>query len=423
MFSNLKGIFSPTNKDLRKRMLFTLLCLAVFSIGTNIVVPGAKEITKNLGFLELLNLMSGGGLKTFSIFALGVMPYITASIITQLLQMDIIPYFKELKDQGAVGQQKLNRINRYIGIFFALVQGYVFSYAFLANAGTLEIVKTSLILTAGTAFLLWMGDEITRKGLGNGVSLIIMAGIINTLPSTFILAYKELVLGTTFSPWAGLIIFIIYVLLYILIIIGIIYIQTADRRVPIQYSNRTSSAYGGNKSFIPIKLNSAGVTPVIFASALIGIPSLVAQVLKNDKIASFVENYITYTTYTGFLLYMILIFLFGYFYTQLQLNPEEMSKNLDKSRSYIPGIKPGEKTTEYLKYVITRLTVVGTLFLMILAALPIVFSALTSLPSSISLGGTGLLIVVGVALETYKQIESSIISRSYTGRRKGRARI
>lgn len=420
MFSSLKGLFSPTNKDLRKRILFTLACLAVFAIGTNIVVPGAKEISKNLGFLELLNLMSGGGLKTFSIFALGVMPYITASIITQLLQMDVLPYFKELKEQGAVGKQKINKINRYLGIGFAFIQGYVFSYAFLAEAGTLEIIKTTLILTAGTAFLLWLGDAITKKGIGNGMSLIIMAGIINTLPSSFIIAYQELVLSSVFSTWPGLMLFTIFVLLYLFIVIGIIYIQTADRRIPIQYSTRTSSAYGGNKSFIPIKLNSAGVIPVIFASALIGIPSLFAQFSNKEAAINFVEKYITYTSYTGFLLYMLLIFIFGYFYTLLQLNPDDMAKNLDKNRSYIPGITPGDKTSEYLRYVISRLTIVGTIYLMVISALPIIFSGVTKLPAQVSLGGTGLLIVVGVALETYKQLESSIISRSYMGRRKGR---
>ena len=422
MFSGLKGLFSPTNKDLRKRILFTLVCLAIFALGTNIIVPGAKSITKNLGFLELLNLMSGGSLKTFSIFALGVMPYISASIITQLFEMDIIPYFKELKEQGATGRQKINRINRYLGILFAMVQGYVFSYAFLANAGTMEIVKTTLILTAGTSFLLWLGDEITRKGIGNGMSLIIMAGIVNTLPNTFITAYNELVLGTSFGTWTGLILFIIYCLLYLIIIAGVIVIQTAERRVPIQYSNRTSGAYGGEKSFIPIKLNSASVTPVIFASAVIGIPSLIAGVINKTAFTNFLDKYIAYTTYTGFILYMALIFLFGYFYTLLQLNPEDMAENLDKSRSYIPGITPGAKTADYLKYTITRLTIVGTLFLMVVAALPILFSKFTSLPSSVSLGGTGLLIVVGVALETYKQLESSIVSRSYSGRRKGRVR-
>ena len=420
MFANLKGLFNPSNKDLRKRILFTLVCLAIFALGTNIIVPGAKEITKNLGFLELLNLMSGGSLKSFSIFALGVMPYITATIITQLLQMDIIPYFKELKEQGATGRQKLNRINRYLGILFALIQGYVFSIAFLGDAGTFGVVKTTIYLTAGTAFLLWLGDQITKKGIGNGVSLIIMAGIVNTLPSTFITAFDELILAGTFSTWTGIILFALFVIVYLAIIIGVIYMQLAERRIPIQYSNRTSSAYGGEKSYIPIKLNTASVIPVIFASAIIGIPSLVAEVIKNEKFANFITNYIAYTSYTGFLLYMVLIFVFGYFYTLLELNPDEMAENLDKNRSYIPGITPGDATSNHLKYVITRITVFGTLGLMVIAALPILFSKVSNLSSSVTIGGTGLLIVVGVALETYKQLESSIVSRSYVGSRKRR---
>ena len=415
MFANLKGLFSSTNKDLRKRILFTLGCLAIFALGTNIMVPGAKEITQNLGFLELLNLMSGGGLKSFSVFALGVGPYITASIITQLLQMDIIPYFKELKEQGATGRQKINRINRYLGIIFAVIQGYFFSYAFLKGAGTGVIIRSTVYLTAGTSFLLWLGDEITKKGIGNGVSLLIMAGIVNTLPQTFITAFNELVLAETFTTWTGIILFILFVIVYLGIIVGVIYMQQAERRVPIQYSNRTASAYGGEKSFIPIKLNSVSVIPVIFASAIIGIPSLIATVINKTAFTNFVDNYINYTSYTGFLLYMALIFLFGYFYTLLELNPDEMAENLDKSRSYIPGVTPGEATSKYLKYVITRLTVVGTLGLMILAALPIIFSKVSNLSSNVTIGGTGLLIVVGVALETYKQLESSIVSRSYTG--------
>ena len=420
MFANLKGLFNPSNKDLRKRILFTLGCLAIFALGTNIIVPGAKEITKNLGFLELLNLMSGGSLKSFSIFALGVMPYITATIITQLLQMDIIPYFKELKEQGATGRQKLNRINRYLGILFALIQGYVFSIAFLGDAGTFGVVKTTIYLTAGTALLLWLGDQITKKGIGNGVYLIIMAGIVNTLPSTFITAFDELILAGTFSTWTGIILFALFVIVYLAIIIGVIYMQLAERRIPIQYSNRTSSAYGGEKSYIPIKLNTASVIPVIFASAIIGIPSLVAEVIKNEKFANFITNYIAYTSYTGFLLYMVLIFVFGYFYTLLELNPDEMAENLDKNRSYIPGITPGDATSNHLKYVITRITVFGTLGLMVIAALPILFSKVSNLSSSVTIGGTGLLIVVGVALETYKQLESSIVSRSYVGSRKRR---
>ena len=422
MFANLKGLFSPTNKDLRKRILFTLACLAIFALGTNIVVPGAKEITKNLGFLELLNLMSGGSLKSFSIFALGVMPYITATIITQLFQMDIIPYFKELKDQGATGRQKINKINRYLGIIFALIQGYVFSLAFLNDAGTAVVVKSTIYLTAGTAFLLWIGDVITKKGIGNGVSLLIMAGIVNTLPQTFINAFSELVMGNTFNAWTGIILFAIFVLIYLGIILGVIYMQIAERRVPIQYSNRTSSSYNAEKSYIPIKLNAANVIPVIFASAIIGIPSLLSQVIKSSSFTNIVEKYINYTSYTGFLLYMALIFIFGYFYTLLELNPDEIAENLDKSRSYIPGITPGDKTSAYLKYVISRLTVVGTFGLMILAALPIIFSKISALSSSVTIGGTGLLIVVGVALETYKQLESSIVSRSYDGIKRRRRR-
>ena len=422
MFANLKGLFSPTNKDLRKRILFTLGCLAIFALGTNIMVPGAKEITQNLGFLELLNLMSGGGLKSFSVFALGVGPYITASIITQLLQMDIIPYFKELKEQGATGRQKINRINRYLGIIFAVIQGYFFSYAFLKGAGTGVIIRSTIYLTAGTSFLLWLGDEITKKGIGNGVSLLIMAGIVNTLPQTFITAFNELVLAETFTTWTGIILFILFVIVYLGIIVGVIYMQQAERRVPIQYSNRTASAYGGEKSFIPIKLNSVSVIPVIFASAIIGIPSLIATVINKTAFTNFVDNYINYTSYTGFLLYMVLIFLFGYFYTLLELNPDEMAENLDKSRSYIPGVTPGEATSKYLKYVITRLTVVGILGLMVIAALAIIFSKVSNLSSNVTIGGTGLLIVVGVALETYKQLESSIVSRSYTGSAKRRRR-
>lgn len=422
MFSNLKGLFSPTNKDLRKRILFTLVVLAIFVAGTTIVVPGAKAITSDLGFLELLNLMSGGSLKTFSIFALGVMPYISASIITQLLQMDILPYFKELKDQGAIGRQKINRINRYLGILFAFVQGYIFSYAYLKGYGTFTVLKTTLILTAGSSLLIWLADEVTNKGIGNGMSLMIMAGIVQQLPNIFITAFNDLVTSGNFSTWAGISLFILFVLVYVLILVGVIFVESAQRRIPIQYSSRTSTAYNKEQSYIPIKLNSASVMPVIFASAFVGIPALIAQVIKNEAFKNFVNNYINYTSFTGFILYVVLIFVFGYVYTLMELNPDEMSENLDKNRSYIPGITPGEKTSQYLKYVITRLTVVGSLFLIVIAALPILMGKIPNLSSSVTLGGTGLLIVVGVALETYKQLESSIVSRSYNSSRKRRRR-
>ena len=421
MFKSLKGIFNSNNKDLRKRIYFTLMVLAVFGLGTNIIVPGAKQITQNLSFLDLLNLMSGGSLKTFSIFALGVMPYITASILTQLLQMDIIPYFKDLKEQGATGRQKINRINRYLGILFAFIQGYMYSVAFMGGT-TAEIVKTTIILTAGTSLLLWLADQVTNKGLGNGVSLFIMAGIVNTLPSTFIQAFKDLVLADTFTQVVGVILFIVFILAYLLILVGVVYMQISERRIPIQHTTRTDSSQAREQSYIPLKLNSASVMPVIFASAITSIPTLIGQLLNNSSVTEFAEKYIVYTTPTGYLLYIALIFLFGYVYTLMELNPKEMSENLDKNRSYIPGIKKKKKTSAYLRGTISRLTVVGSLFLIVIASIPILFSKISSLSSAITLGGTGLLIVVGVALETYKQLESSVVSRSYQGSRKRRHR-
>lgn len=413
MFSNLKQLFNRSNKDLRKRIYFTLLCLGIFCFGSNITVPWAGTIYEELGFLEIFNLMAGGGLKQFSIFALGVSPYITAQIITQLLQMDIVPYFKELKEQGYTGKQKINKITRYLGILFAFIQGFVFTIVYSGSNDVFTILKTTVVLTAGTSLLLWIGDQITKHGIGNGMSLLIMAGILQSLPSVFITAFNELVLAETFTTVIGSLLFGAFVIIYLLIIVGIVWIQLAERRIPIQYANRTNSAYGGHQNFLPIKINSAGVIPVIFASTLITIPVTIVNLIKNEKAISFVSNYIEYTSFTGFIIYMLLILFFGYFYTFLQMNPEEMSKNLSKSGAYIPGVRPGNDTIEYVSNVLSKLTIVGSLFLMIIAGLPILFSNFSGLSSAVTIGGTGLLIVVGVAIETYKQIESSLISRSH----------
>lgn len=413
MFSNLKQLFNRSNKDLRKRIYFTLLCLAVFCFGSNITVPWMSTVYEELGFLEIFNLMSGGGLKSFSIFALGVSPYITASIITQLLQMDILPYFKELKEQGYTGKQKINKITRYLGILFAFVQGFAFTIAYSGTTDVMTIIKTTVVLTAGTSLLLWIGDQITKYGIGNGLSLLIMAGILQSLPSVFVTAFNELVFSETFSKVLGSVLFGSFVIIYLLIIVGMVWIQLAERRIPIQYANRTNSAYGGHQNFLPIKINSAGVIPVIFASTLIAIPVTVVNLIKNESAINFVSKYIENTTLTGFILYVLLIFFFGYFYTFLQMNPEEMSKNLSKSGAYIPGVRPGNDTIEYVSNVLSKLTIVGSLFLVIIAGLPIIFSNFSGLSSAVTIGGTGLLIVVGVAIETYKQLESSLISRSH----------
>ncbi len=417
MIKGIAKIFSKQNKDLRKRIYFTILCLGFFALGINVTIPWANTIYAELGFLEIFNLMSGGGLQRFSIFALGVSPYITASIITQLLQMDIIPYFKELKEQGYVGRQKINKITRYLGIIIAFIQAYAMSVFYLGTSDVMVMLKTSLVMTAGTAFLLWMGDQITQKGIGNGQSLLIMAGIIMSMPNVFTGAFNAFVKGS-FETGLGITLFALFILVYILIIVGIIWITLAERRIPIQYSNRTNSAYGAQQSFLPIKINSAGVMPVIFASVLTTIPATVVQLIGNDAAINFVNNYIVYTSPTGFLLYIVLIFLFGYFYTFLSMNPEEMSKNLNKNGGYIPGVRPGEETSKYISKSLSRLTTVGSVFLVILAGLPVIISTFTSLPSSVTIGGTGILIVVGVAIETYKQIESSLAARSYAARKK-----
>ena len=418
MFAGLKQLFSPSNKDLRKRIYFTLMCLGLFCLGTTITIPWASALYQELGFLEIFNLMSGGGLRSFSIFALGVSPYITASIITQLLQMDIIPYFKELKEEGYTGRQKINRITRYLGILFAFIQGYILTIVYMKGMSSLDILKTTVVMTAGTCFLLWLGDQVTTKGIGNGISLLIMAGIIQSMPSMFVTTFQSLVTSGSYSTLVGSLLFALFVMVYILIILGVVFIQLAERRVPIQYSNRTNSAYGAQTSYLPIKLNAAGVMPVIFASTLITIPTTIVNLIGNESAINFVNNYIVYTSPTGFLLYVVLILFFGYFYTFMEMNPEEMSKNLNKNGGYIPGVRPGADTTDYISKVIGRLTIVGSIFLVIIAGLPIIFSKFSGLPSSVTIGGTGLLIVVGVAIETYKQLESSLVSRSYReGRR------
>ncbi len=426
MFKNLKQLFSKKNKDLRKRIYFTLLVLTIFVIGISIEVTGTQQITKNLGFLELLNVMGGGALKNFSIFALGVSPYITASIIIQLLQMDIIPYFSELGKQGATGQQKLNQITRYVGILFAFVQGYAMSIAFLGSSmGTIGYLKVALIMTAGTAFLLWLGDQVTQKGLGNGVSLLIMAGIVYSLPSMMKTAFNSLIPnGLAYSTALEIGSFVLFLLVYLLIIVGVVWMEGAERRISIQYANK-STANLGKQTFMPIKINSAGVIPVIFASSLLGIPATIAQFINKGDFTNFVDKYLNYNQPVGFILFVVLIFFFAYFYTFVQMKPDNMAKNLQNNGGYIPGIRPGEATKKYFTSVLARLTVVGAFALTLLAVLPILVNMFTPLPSSVQLGGTGLLIVVGVAIETYKQLEGSLLSREYsnsTSSRRGRTR-
>ncbi len=417
MFATFKQIFRRTNKDLRIRIYFTLGVLFIFALGNSITIPGMEVIKGDIGFLELFNAMSGGGLKQFSIFALGVMPYISASIITQILQMDIIPYFKELKEMGEEGRRKINKINRYMGLIIAFIQGFFYPMMFLGKTESpLLYFKIALILTAGTAFLLWLGDQITDKGIGNGVSLLIMAGIVNTMPSMFVKAFDSLVPGAS-NATVGWLSFAVFVLLYVAIIVGVIFVEQAEKRIPIQYSNRSAGSYGGQQTFLPFKLNSSGVMPVIIASVIMGVPTIIVYFVKGTKISNFINNYLTTSSTTGFIIYLVLVFAFTYIYTFLQINPEELSKNLNNNGGYIPGVRPGNETKKHISTILGRITFLGAIAITFLAALPTLFTALTGLPDSIRLGGTSILIAVGVVLETYKQLESSVASRNYSNRR------
>jgi preprotein translocase subunit SecY len=282
------------------------------------------------------------------------------------------------------------------------------------------MLKTSLVMTAGTAFLLWIGDQITTKGIGNGQSLLIMAGILQSMPSVFKSAFTSFVTAGTYANWLGILLFVLFVVLYILIIVGVVWITLSERRIPIQYANHTTSTHSKNSSYLPIKINSAGVMPVIFASIVLTIPVTIAGLIGKEGAINFINKYIVYTTPTGFILYIVLIMLFGYFWTFLQMNPEELSKDLNKRGGYIPGIRPGKDTTEYVSKSLSKLTLVGSIFLVVLAGIPIIFSKVSGLSSSVTIGGTGILIVVGVAIETYKQIESGLVSRNYGRMRKNK---
>lgn len=413
--STIKQIFSPKNRDLLKSIIFTLVALFIFKLGTSITVPGAKIATNNLSFFEILNAMSGGAFEHASIFALSVTPYITAQIIIQLLSMDIVPYLADLSKQGGVGRRKLNQITRVVGIILAFVQGYMYSFAYISNGSAMDYMLYALILTAGTALLMWIGDQITIKGLGNGMSLIIMAGIINVLPSMFVNLWTELIP----DGFIGILLFALFILVFLVVIVGVIYVESAERRIPIQYANKSTSSME-SQNYIPFKLNSAGVIPVIFASAIMSIPQIIANFVNNKTFTLIVSKYINYTTNTGLLIYIALIILFTYFYTFMQLKPKEMAENLNKNGGYIPGVRPGKETTKYVSKVLKRITIVGGVFLAVLAALPILLGKISSLSNIISISGTGLLIVVGVALESYKQLESRLISRTYENGRKSR---
>ncbi|ASS89831.1 preprotein translocase subunit SecY [Aeribacillus pallidus] len=415
--------------DIRNRILFTLLMLVIFRIGTFIPVPGVNaDVLKTqdqLNVFGVLNIFGGGALQNFSILAMGIMPYITASIIVQLLQMDVVPKFTEWSKQGEVGRRKLAQFTRYLTIILGFIQALAMSYGFNNMAGGLLIINPgignylliALVLTAGTAFLMWLGEQITAKGVGNGISIIIFAGIAAGIPTAVNQIYAQQFADVGDQLFLRIVTVVLLVLAVLLVVVAVIFVQQAFRKIPIQYAKRLAgrSPVGGHSTHLPLKVNSAGVIPVIFAVSFIVTPTTIASFFGPNDVTRWIQKTFDYTQPIGMIIYVALIIAFAYFYTFVQVNPEQMAENLQKQGGYIPGIRPGKSTQEYVTKILYRLTFVGSIFLAVVSILPVFFIKFADLPSSAQIGGTSLLIVVGVALETMKQLESQLVKRHYKG--------
>lgn len=415
--------------DIRRKIIFTLLMLIVFRIGTFIPVPHVNtDILKaqdQLSVFGVLNTFGGGALSNFSILAMGIMPYITASIIIQLLQMDVVPKFTEWSKQGDVGRRKLAQFTRYFTIVLGFIQAFGMSYGFNNLAGGLLIEKPGIgtylliatVLTGGTAFLLWLGEQITSKGVGNGISIIIFAGIVASIPNIANQIYAQQFEDAGDKLFLNIVTVLLIVLAVIAIIVGTIFIQQALRKIPIQYAKKMTAGTSpaGQSTHLPLKVNAAGVIPVIFAVSFIITPRTIAQFFEQNSVTIWIERIFDYTHPIGMVIYCALIIAFTYFYAFIQVNPEQVAENLKKQGGYIPGIRPGKNTQEYLTRVLYRLTFVGALFLSAIAILPVFFVKFAGLPQSAQIGGTSLLIVIGVALETMKQLEAQLVKRHYKG--------
>ncbi|AQS54548.1 preprotein translocase subunit SecY [Novibacillus thermophilus] len=431
MFKTLQNIMRVD--DLRRRIIFTLLMLLVFRIGSFIPVPNInvellEEVAQNNNVFGILNTFTGGALANFSIFAMGIMPYITASIIVQLLSMDVIPKFAQWAKEGEAGRRKLTQVTRYGTVVLALIQSFGLAIGFdnlfgtpnvefVEDKGVFTFILIALTLTAGTTFLMWLGEQITEKGIGNGISIIIFAGIVAGIPNSARQIYATQFVDAGDQLFLNIVKVIVILLLLVLITAGVIYIQQGIRRIPVQYAKRVVGRrmFGGQSTHIPLKVNASGMIPVIFAIALISFPSQIASFWAGNPIANWIINHFNYTAPFGMFLYVLLIIGFTYFYTFVQINPVQMADQMKKNGGYIPGIRPGKTTATYLTRILNRITLAGALFLAVVSIMPIFFTNLAGLPPSVQIGGVSLLIVSGVALETMKQIESQLIKRHYKG--------
>ncbi len=415
MASALDNLLKAT--ELRKKVFFTLAMFIVFRAGTQIPVPGVnaamiERLFTSGNLFGLLDLFSGGALSKFSIFAMSITPYINASIITQLLTV-VIPTLEEWSKEGAEGAKKINKINRYAAVGLGAIQAIGMAYGLPAAVNNPDFFSFAMIvitLTAGSLLLMWIGEQITAKGIGNGISLIIFAGIISRLPNGLAVIGRYLQAGTinVFNV-------LIFAVLAVLMVMFVVAITVAYRKVPVQYAKRIvgRKMYGGHTTYIPLKVNQAGVMPIIFASSVLMFPVTIAQFIKIPWIQK-VAGYLAWGTPLQTSLYILLILFFTYFYTAVSLNIPDMSDNIKKYGGFIPGLRPGKPTTDYLDKVMNRITLAGAVFLAFIAIMPNMIVWLTGI-SGVYFGGTALLIVVGVALDTMKQVESMTLMRHYQG--------
>ncbi|MBU7007443.1 preprotein translocase subunit SecY [Peptococcaceae bacterium DYL19] len=405
---------------MRNRILFTLMMFVVFRIGAHIPTPGINAdamdaLIKGGSILGFFDVISGGAFKRFSIFAMSITPYINASIIMQLLTV-VIPKLERLSKEGEEGRKKMTQYIRYGTVVLAFIQAIGMAFTLraanaLTNPGIGSYLMIAVTLTAGTAFLMWLGEQITEKGIGNGISLIIFAGIVAALPGALYRIYQGLAAGTIniFSV-------IFLVVIAAMVIAAIVAVNEGQRRIPVQYAKRVVGrrVYGGQSTHIPLKVNQAGVIPVIFASSILLFPTTIAQFFQSSGISQWILDVFRWGGPTHSILYAVFIIFFTYFYTAITFNPVDVADNMKKHGGFIPGLRPGRPTAEYLDKILTRVTLSGAIFLALIAILPTFVLVATKI-ENVYFGGTGLLIVVGVALETMKQIESHLLMRHYQG--------
>lgn len=411
-------------KELRSKMIFTLLMLVVYRIGSNIPVPGINRATlaqlftgDNMGLFELFNLFSGGSFSQFTVFALSVTPYITASIIVELLGV-AFPYFERLTEEGLEGRKKLTSITSYMTVVLAVIQALGLTLGLfrraVANQNAFNFIVITLILVAGTTFLMWLGEQINEYGIGNGISLLIFGGIIARIPSEINNIRTSYQAGTT--SFVSLLLFIAFA---IVIIVAIIAVQQATRRIPVQYAKRVvgRKTYGGQSTHIPLKVNAGGVIPIIFALSILQFPLTLMYFFPDSAFYDFCNKYLSPSGNPGVWIYsvlnIVLILFFNYFYTAITFKPDEIAKNMKQQGGFIPGIRPGKATVDYLTNTMNRISVVGAIFLAIVATIPTVLSQYSGF--QITFGGTSLLIAVGVAMDTVKQMENQMVMRNYKG--------